>query len=208
MRLAILALLATSCALPSLLGYDSQQRESLARTSHEAAETIKEAVVECAPNVVEEVTKAVEVIQENTVDQIDRARITQKLYNAKPQKLPELRSPADDIKVNALAGKAEDRETRRRIARELPKKAAAGVGWVVKEVVPAWIVWGIGIVVFFALGGGALLVWVWRKAVQARKGLQSMIVAGNKPEAKEHFRGKTNGPAQAEYRTMRDKGLL
>ena len=205
MRLAILAMLATSCALPSLLGYDSQQRESLARTSHEAAETIKEAVVECAPNVVEEVTKAVEVIQENTADQIDRARITQKLYNAKPKPLPELRSPADDIKVNALAGKAEDRETRRRIARELPKKVAAGVGWVVKEIVPVWLVWTIGIVTFIGLGGLSWVVIVWRRA---RQGLREMIRLANRSAVKSKFKGQTNGPVQREYRKMGEKGLL
>ncbi len=208
MRVAILALFCASCALPSLRAYDAQQREVLARTSHEAAEDILEAVVDSTPDVVEKVTVLVETVQTNTADQISRARIAQKDHNAKPQKLPELRSPEDNVKVQAYAGLAESRETRREIAKELPKKVAAGVGWIVKEVIPTWLLWGIGGGVFFMLGGGTLLVWVWRKAAQARKGLQSMIVAGNKPEAKEHFRGKTNGPAQKEYRTMRDKGLL
>ncbi len=205
MRLAILALFCTSCALPSLRGYDAQQREQLARKSHEAAEEIKETVVNCAPNVVEKVTKAVEVIQENTVGQVARARIAQKDHNAKPQKLPELRTPEDDEKVQAYAGLAELRETRRRIAKELPGKLLGGVASVVRKMIPTWLLWAIGIGIFVSCGGVSWAVILWRRA---RQGLREMIRLANRPETKDAFKGQTNGPVQKEYRKMGEKGLL
>ncbi len=195
----------SSCALPDLRAYDAQQREVLARASHEAAEEIEEVVVNCALNVVEKVTKAVEVIQENTADQISRARIAQKDFNAKPQKLPEIRSPEDDVKVQAYAGLAESRETRRRIVKELPGKIGGGAAWIVKKLIPRWLLWTIGIVAFVSFGGLSWLVIVWRRA---RQGLREMILLANRPEVKDQYKGKTNGTVQKEYRKMGEKGLL
>lgn len=205
MRATLLVLLCTSCALPGLLGYDAQQREDLARRSHEAAETIKKAVVECAPDVVEKVTEAAEAVQTNTADQVSRAKIVQKLYGVKPQELPEPRSPADDAKVNALAGKAEDKETRRRIAKELPGKMLGGAASVVRDMIPRWLLWTTGAGIFVACGGLSFVIIVWRRA---RQGLREMIRLANRPEVKEHFKNKTNGPVQRQYRYMREKGLL
>ncbi len=207
MRIAILtlAVLFTACATADLRGYDSLQREQLARASHEAAEEIKEAVADSAPSVIAKVADSVKVIQENTVDQVERARIVQKLNNAKPQKLPELRSPEDDAKVNALAGKAEDKEAARRKAAELPGKIGAGVAWVVKKMIPTWLLWTIGIGVFVSCGGVSWAVILWRRA---RQGLRKMIQLANRPEVKDEFKGKTNGPVQKEYRKMGEKGLL
>ncbi len=207
MRVAILlsVFVFASCAMSELRAYDAQQRENLARASHEAAEEVKELVVDCTPNVVEKVTRAVEVIQENTVDQVARARIAQKDHNAKPQKLPAPRSPEDDVKVQAYAGLAESRETRRRIAKELPGKLVGGVASVVRKMIPTWLLWAIGIGVFVSCGGVSWAVILWKRT---RQGLREMILLANRPETKEAFKGKTNGPVQREYRKMGEKGLL
>ncbi len=198
-------LLLSSCGLQGLRAYDAQQREQLARSSHEAAQDIQEAVVDCAPNVVEKVTLLTEAIQVNTADQVDRARIAQKDHGAQPVKLPELRSAEDDVKVQAYAGQAESRETKRRVVEELPGKVLGGVASVVRKMIPAWLLWAIGIGVFVSCGGVSWAVILWRRA---RLGLREMIRLANRPETKEQFKGKTNGPVQKEYRKMGEKGLL
>lgn len=206
-RLLPVIVLCASCTwgLGELRGYDACQREQLARAQHQSAQRVIEAVSAAAPDIVTKVTAEAEIIQVHSVDQIERARIAQTDHHRKPKTLPEIRSPEDNRKVQEYAGLSYATQVRRKVVKELPAKIVKGVASVVKQIVPTWLWWVLGVVGFVALGGTGLLVGLWRSA---RRGLRGMIRIANDSEVKDHFKGATNGAAQREYRRMRAKGLL
>jgi hypothetical protein len=166
-----------------------------------AASQIKQAL----PDAPTDVAEAIDRIHLNSKDQMERARVAQADHAYKPKELPPLRSPEDTEKVQQYAGRAQARDIRRRFMKNLPKKIATGMASVVKRVIPGWLWWGAGAYAFVTLGGMALLGRAWRGA---RSGLRGMIQAANDPEVKDHFRGRTNGSAQKEYRRMKARGAL
>jgi len=209
-----LALFAAGCSwgVGESLGYLAARHEASARAQHADAAEI-EALCEPLPEDERKaVSEMVERIKVRAVDDARCARIEQEANPFPPEKPVELRSTEDDEEVEVAAGTFRARNIRRRRVAEFGEKAAGVVGRIIKTVVrnviPAWMLWLVrglaaGVAIFFALS-----VAMWIKKRFYRSAAVEMVALANERIPKSDLAVTRGSPAQKVYRQARDAGVL